>query len=87
MAPTREGSASGYLALVEDITERKKAQEDLQASEERFRTIFEQSPIGAIVFDSAGAALSANKACMDIFGLSGEADLKGPQLLSDPLLR
>jgi PAS domain S-box-containing protein/putative nucleotidyltransferase with HDIG domain len=86
LGTTRDGAASGYLMLVEDVTERKKAEEDLRASEERFRTIFERSPIGAIVFDSAGVALSANKACMDIFGLSGEADLKGPPLLSDPLL-
>jgi len=81
-----EGVSGGYLALVEDITESRKAQEDLQASEERFRTIFEQSPIGAIVFDAVGVALSANKACMDVFGLSGDGDLKGPKLLSDPTL-
>ena len=47
-----EGEVIGYLGVSRDIGERKKSQEALQASEERFRTIFERSPIGAIIYDA-----------------------------------
>ena len=79
-----DGRVIGVLSMVQDITERKKAEEALRSSEERFRTIFEQSPIGAIVYDSTGAAVGANKACLEIFGLTDVAEMKGPALFDDP---
>lgn len=40
-----------HIATVEDITEKEKAEEALKRSEEKFRTFFEQSPLGVIVVD------------------------------------
>jgi PAS domain S-box-containing protein/putative nucleotidyltransferase with HDIG domain len=80
------GAVVGFLGVSRDISERKRAQDALQMSEERFRTIFQESPIGAIVYDAAGVPLAANKACTEIFGLSAIADLKGPTLFFDPLM-
>lgn len=77
------------LILIQDITARmtaEKAQDALRISEGRFRTIFEESPIGAIVFDAAGVSVGANKACARIFGVSSAADLKGPPLFENLLL-
>jgi PAS domain S-box-containing protein/putative nucleotidyltransferase with HDIG domain len=76
----------GFLGVSRDISQRKRAQDALKISEERFRTIFEESPVGAIVYDGAGVPLAANKACARIFGVSDATDLKGPSLLDDPLL-
>ncbi len=80
------GDVTGFLGVSRDISERRKAQDALKISEARFRTIFEESPIGAIVFDGAGVPMAANKACAQIFGASDAADLRGPSLLDDPLL-
>ena len=78
------GEVTGYLGVSRDIGERKKSQEALRASEERFRTIFERSPIGAIVYDAEGLTVGANKACLEIFGLSDVSELRGPALFGDP---
>ncbi|MDM8000625.1 MAG: PAS domain S-box protein [Dehalococcoidia bacterium] len=80
------GEVVGYLGVSRDIGERRKAREALQASEERFRTIFERSPIGAIIYDADGCIVGANKACLDVFGLSDVAEMRGPPLFDDPNL-
>jgi PAS domain S-box-containing protein len=49
-APIRDDQAqiTGIMASAEDITERKQAEQQVIASEERFRTIFEQAAVGMI---------------------------------------
>ena len=42
----------GFLVTLADITERKHMEEVLKESEERFRTIFEQAPLGIALIDS-----------------------------------
>lgn len=42
----------GFLITLADITERKRMEEVLKESEEQFRTIFEQSPLGIALIDS-----------------------------------
>jgi two-component system sensor histidine kinase/response regulator len=56
------------VGLSEDITERRRAEEALGASERLFRSIFENSPIGISVLDVAAGQYHTNEALHDMLG-------------------
>jgi PAS domain S-box-containing protein len=74
---------SGEWQLIESAVYRQ-TKEALAQSEERFRSIYEESPIGIQVYDSQGTLITANKACLDIFGVSDIKEVKGFKLFEDP---
>ncbi|MCF8083006.1 MAG: PAS domain S-box protein [Deltaproteobacteria bacterium] len=74
------------IGMIQDITERKEAQAALRESEERYRAIYDQSPIGIELYDQAGMLLDVNKACLNMFGVQNVQDLRGFGLFSDPNL-
>ena len=56
----------------------------LRESEERFRNIFEESPIAIELYDSDGRLQHANQACLDLFGVLEASDVNGFELFEDP---
>lgn len=58
------------LGMIEDISENKWAEKALRDSEEKYRLIFERSPIGIIHYDNHGTVTDANQRLMDIIGVS-----------------
>ncbi|MBZ5521790.1 MAG: PAS domain S-box protein [Acidobacteriia bacterium] len=62
--------ASGqFLAFTRDISERKQVQRALEASEHRFRAIYERSPIGMALVDSiSGRFLRVNPKYCEVVG-------------------
>ena len=56
------------ITLVEDITGQKAAEEDLRASEERFRNAFANAATGMALTDLGGNFLAANQAFCQITG-------------------
>jgi PAS domain S-box-containing protein len=68
-----DGGTIIWIASTErDITERKRAEEALKKSEEKYRLLLEQSPIGIIATNLEGKVLSANRAMETITGYSLE---------------
>ena len=60
------------LALIWDITERKKAEEKLRASEERYRCIFENSAVAIMMSDENERIVSWNKYAETLLKIGAE---------------
>jgi PAS domain S-box-containing protein len=67
-----KGEVANFIAVVEDITERKNALDLLRQSEEKFRNIFNTSNDGIIITNFEGYPLEANQISLDRVGLSFE---------------
>ncbi len=79
------GIFNGSLAVFNDITERISAEEELQQSHERFRTIFEHAPDCYYLSDLKGRFLDGNLAAEEITGYK-RAELIGKSFLKLNLL-
>jgi PAS domain S-box-containing protein len=67
-SPIELGGGALLHSIVHDITEQKRAELALAASESRFRTAFEDAPVGMALADPVGRILGANKAFGDMLG-------------------
>jgi PAS domain S-box-containing protein len=56
-----KGEPTGFRGIVRDITEQKQAEEKLQASEERYRNLFENATDGIFTIDLETRFTSGNK--------------------------
>ena len=74
------------VAIYDDVTERKQAENALKTSEANLKAFFDNSPIGINVFDRDGRVLVVNRAAREMFGVSHADPLKNYCLFDDPAI-
>jgi len=74
------GKPIGFRGVSQDITDRKRAEEELRLSEERFRRIFDEGHFGMTLANSDHTIVMANKAFCGLLGYS-EQELAGQNLI------
>ena len=76
-AGTKFRGEQAVIVTAFDITSRKRAEEELQRSEERYRTLFETSPDAVGVFDADMRLLMTNERGASLYGFDRVEELVG----------
>jgi two-component system, cell cycle sensor histidine kinase and response regulator CckA len=74
---SRDGLIVGSVVTFVDITERKRAEEQLRQSESRYRSIIEAAPYGVYRVDRNGIIAMVNSACVAMLGYRTAEELVG----------
>lgn len=78
-----------YEVVRQELAERERAEEGLRESEEKYRTLFEQSRDAVYISARDGWFIDANRSFLDLFGYAREEmlGLNARQLYADPAAR
>ena len=71
------------LSVYRDITERKKREEMLRASEEEFKNLFEHVACGVFISSKEGKFLNANHALLDMLGYDNKEEFLNIDIAND----
>jgi len=63
-----DGRIIGIRSTIQDITQRKRAEEALQESEKRFRQLFDEAPVGYHEYNVEGRITSVNQTELEMLG-------------------
>ncbi len=83
-------SIADLLSLMFEFHERKKVEEALRSSEERYRSLFEGVPIGLFRSTPEGKILAANRALLSMLGFEDVEELsriRAAELYQNPEIR
>ncbi|MCC7576829.1 MAG: PAS domain-containing sensor histidine kinase [Methanomethylovorans sp.] len=72
----KKDGASFFSVTIRDITQRVLNEKEIREAKDKYRMIFEKSPLGIIHFDSYGVITQCNKSFVDIVGVE-EANIIG----------
>ncbi len=81
------GNPQYVLACFDDISNRKQAEHRLRTSEEKFRSIYEQSPIAIQQYDVEGNLVGVNSQTLRLFGLDDLEGIQDFNFWNDPNLK
>jgi PAS domain S-box-containing protein len=85
-----DGEASHFIAIKQDVTKRKKREQDLRDAKEKYREMFEDSVLGMFQSTPEGRYLRMNRAMARLLGADssqaylGDTDDLGKQFYVDP---
>ncbi len=78
--PSTEGEVTQCRTVITDITERRQAEEKVRENRERYRNLFENSPVGIYRTTPDGRILMANPALVRMLGCSSFEELAARNL-------
>ncbi|HEY3055473.1 MAG TPA: EAL domain-containing protein [Thermoanaerobaculia bacterium] len=73
--PVDVGGRQLLYSIIHDITERRRAEQALQQSEEKYRNIFKHAPVGILQSTRKGRLITANTALAHILGYDSAEEL------------
>ncbi len=79
-----EGKIVGSVGIIKDVTEQKKIQRELVESEEKYRTIFENSAVAITLTDDKERIISWNKYAENLLGMNQDDLYMKPVILLYP---
>ncbi len=82
LTETSRGVRKGY-AYLKDITERKKFERELKASEEKLRRFFERVRHGLFISSKEGKFIDCNQALLDMLGYSSKEEFLNIDIVKD----
>ncbi len=74
-----KGKRIGFQGVIRDVTERKRSEVALRKSEEQFRKLVEESPLGVVLIRPDGRYEYVNRSFVDMFGYDLEEVSSGWQ--------
>jgi PAS domain S-box-containing protein len=88
LSPVKEpdGKTISVTVVSKDITERKQLEQVLQESEEKYRTLFEQSRDAIYITKREGELVDVNQSFLDLFDYTREeiTEMKAQEVYIDP---
>jgi PAS domain S-box-containing protein len=76
-----DGKPAGMMGVTRDISDRKRAEEALKASEQRYRTLVDNAPLPILVHRN-NRLVFANRKALEIGGFPEFEDVKGMNVLT-----
>ncbi len=72
------GNPVGYQSLVRDVTEMKKAQDEISQKEQMYRALFEQNNDAVFILDVKGDVYELNRPAEELFGYTKDEMIGTP---------
>ncbi|MCK4795282.1 MAG: PAS domain S-box protein, partial [Desulfobacteraceae bacterium] len=79
-----QGNLIGVVHIVRDVTERKRAEEQIKLKSQFLESLIEQSPLPTFVIDSNGICVMVNRAFLKAYNVPQKELVLGKNALTEP---